>query len=225
MNIDSRLRSVQESLKSREMALFWLKTSQARGGYFEYWQNAEFQPWASENEEAGLLYHLAVEVNSTVVLAADNWRALAGWAALLGISMIVATPESKPVQFENLKDLSERWRQKLRTFLAEVVALEQAVELISQGYFDGHDVLFIDTKEHLTSSHKIARELITGYNWFAENNGKERIDLDGDPGCAVLRVKQRLNEWVMLARSKALSAQGKIFEARDEVLSWLNPDK
>lgn len=90
------------------MAFFWLKTSQARGGYFEYWQSAEFQPWASENEEAGLLYHLAVEVNSTVILAADNWRALAGWAALLGISMIEATPESKPVQFENVKDLVER---------------------------------------------------------------------------------------------------------------------
>jgi hypothetical protein len=150
------------------MALYWMKTSQARGGYFEYWQSAEFQPWASENEEAGLLYHLAVEVNSTVILTAENWRALAGWAALLGISMIEATPESKPVQFENVKDLSERWRRKLRTFLAEVVALEQAVDLISQGYFDGHDVLFDDTKEHLTSSHEIAQDLITGYNWFAE---------------------------------------------------------
>lgn len=99
------------------------------------------------------------------------------------------------------------------------------MDLISQGYFDGHDVLFVDTKEHLTSSDEIAQDLITGYNWFAENNGKERIDLDGDPGYSVPRVEQRLNEWVMLSRSKALSAQGKIFEARDEVLSWLNPDR
>lgn len=118
MNINSRLRRVQESLKGREMALFWLKTSQARRGYFEYWQSAELQPWASENEEAGLLYHLVVEVNGTVIMAADNSRALAGWAALLGISMIEATPESKPVQFENVKDLSERWREKVRTLLA-----------------------------------------------------------------------------------------------------------
>ena len=160
-----------------------------------------------------------------MIMAADNSRALAGWAALLGISMIEATPESKPVQFENVKDLSERWLEKVRTLLAEVVALEQAVDLISQGYFDGHDVLFVDTKEHLTSSHEIAQDLITGYNWFAENNGKERIDLDGDPGYSAPRVEQRLNEWVMLSRSKALSAQGKIFEARDEVLSWLNPDR
>ena len=88
MNINSRLRSVQESLKGREMALFWLKTSQAKGGYFEYWHSAEFLPWASENEEAGVLYHLAVEVNGTVIMATDKWRALAGWGALLGISMI-----------------------------------------------------------------------------------------------------------------------------------------
>ena len=118
--------------------------------------------------------------------------------------MIEATPESKPVQFYNVKDLSERWRQKLRTFLAEVVALEQAVDLISQGYFDGHDVLFDDAKEHLTSSHEIVQELITAYNWFAENNGEERIDLDADPGRPALTVEQRLNAWVMLSRSKAL---------------------
>jgi len=61
------------------------------------------------------------------------------WAALLGISMIEAAPESKPVQFENMKEVSERWREKLRTFLAEVVAVEQAADLISRGYFDGHE--------------------------------------------------------------------------------------
>jgi hypothetical protein len=77
------------------MALFWLKLSQQRGGYLEYWNNAEFQGWPSETEEGGLLYYLALEVNNSVILAADTWRQIASWASLLGISMIEATTEGK----------------------------------------------------------------------------------------------------------------------------------
>ena len=39
------------------------------------------------------------------------------------------------------------------------------------------------------------------------------------------RVEQLLNGWVKLARGKALPAYGKIFEARDEILSVLQPQK
>ena len=54
MNINTRLRSVQKALMARQRALFWLKISQERGGYLEYWKNAEFQAWPSETEEGGL---------------------------------------------------------------------------------------------------------------------------------------------------------------------------
>jgi hypothetical protein len=40
------------------------------------------------------------------------------------------------------------------------VALERAVDLISEGYFDGHDVLFADSQKTLTSSHETASLLI-----------------------------------------------------------------
>jgi hypothetical protein len=39
------------------------------------------------------------------------------------------------------------------TTLADVVALERAVDLISEGFFDGHNVLFADSQKKLTSSH------------------------------------------------------------------------
>ena len=90
MSMHSRLRSVQWSLKGREVALLWLKTSQSRGGYLEYWERGEFHTWVSENEEAALLYYLVVEVNGGVISTVDNWRALTSWASLLGISMIDA---------------------------------------------------------------------------------------------------------------------------------------
>jgi len=77
MTINTRLRSVQKSLVGREMALFWLRLSQQRGGYLEYWNNAEFQTWPSETAEGGLLYYLALEVNNSVILAADTWRQIA----------------------------------------------------------------------------------------------------------------------------------------------------
>jgi hypothetical protein len=44
MSIHSRLRTFEKSLKCRELALLWLKTTQARGGYLEYWKFGEFQP-------------------------------------------------------------------------------------------------------------------------------------------------------------------------------------
>jgi hypothetical protein len=36
MSVNSRLRNCEKSLKGRERALLWLKTSQAKGGYLEY---------------------------------------------------------------------------------------------------------------------------------------------------------------------------------------------
>src|SRR5215475_13199850 len=100
MSIDSRLHSVQRSLRGREAALLWLKTSQATGGYFEHWTRSDFHCWVGENEEAALLYYLVVEVNGAVITEAHHWRELASWASLLGISVIDRTPESKPVRPE-----------------------------------------------------------------------------------------------------------------------------
>ena len=110
-------------------------------------------------------------------------------------------------------------------FLADVLAHEEAVDLISQGYFQGNEVLFTDVRKHLTAACEIVRELITSYNWFAAQYGKEAIDTEGSDARAPGRVEQLLNEWVKLARGKALAANGKIFEARDEILSVLQPQE
>jgi hypothetical protein len=224
MSINSRLRNLERSLRYREMALLWLKTAQARGGYSESWKIGEFQPWVSEDEEAGLLYHLVSEVNGAVITAAEAWRARASWAALLGISMIGTSPQSKPFELGTARDFLELWREKLCAMFADVVVLERAVELISEGYFDGHDVLFADSRKALTSSYETAEFLIVGYNFFAAENGKEPVEtvaIERSPG---RKVEPFLNEWVMLSRSKALVARGEIFAARHEVLALLKMD-
>ena len=133
MSINSRLRNIQKSLQFREVAMLWLKTLQARGPYSEYWKIGEFQPWVSENEEAGLLYHLVFEVNGAVITAAQGWRVLSGWASLLGISMIESTTPPDHFHSGKVVDIVDLWRQKLCNFLVDVVALEQAVHLISEG--------------------------------------------------------------------------------------------
>jgi hypothetical protein len=225
MSINTRLRSVQKSLFGRKMAFFWLKLSQERGGYLEYWKNAEFQGWPSESEEGGLLYYLALEVNSSVILAGDVWRQIASWAALLGISMIEASSESKPSISKRFEPLPERWREKLCSSFADLIAHEEAVDLISQGYFEGGEVLFADARQHLTASCESARELIVAYNWFAVQNGKEKIDIETNGVGAPGRVEQLLNQWVRLSRGKALVITGKLFEGRDEILSLLQLPK
>ena len=147
--------------------------------------------------------------------AAHGWRVLGGWASLLGLAMIDTTPHSKPFELATVGNFPELWCQKLCAFFTDVVTLERAVDLICEGYFDGHDVLFKDSREELTSSYERAELLVVGYNCFAQENGKEAIDIDALLHCPERRVTQHLNECVMLSQSKVLAARGKVFEARD----------
>ena len=224
MSVNSRLHKMEKSLRYRELALLWLKTSQERGGYADYWKIGEFQHWVSDNEEAGLLYNLAFAVNGAVMTAAQGWRALTGWASLLGLAMIDTKPDSKPFELATVGNFPELWCQKLCAFFTDVVTLDRAVDLICEGYFDGHDVLFKDSREELKSSYDIAELLVVGYNCFAQENGKEAIDIDALLHCPERRVTQHLNEWVMLSQSKVLAARGKVFEARDKILALLKAD-
>ena len=209
-------------LKYRELALLWLRTAQMKGGFAEYWKSAEFQPWASENEEAGLLYHLVFEVNCAVFMTAQRWCAASSWASLFGVSIL--TSSGTPLEGlapTKREDLLEHWRTKLCELASEVLVVGQAAELISEGYFDGHNVLFLDTRRKLESTYENTNLLIAGYNCFAGENGELPIDLDAVERHPEGGVEQFLNEWVMLARTKALATRGKVFEARDEVMSWL----
>ena len=224
MSIHSRLSKFERSLQYRELALLWLKTAQGRSQYSEYWKIGEFQPWASENEEAGLMYQLAFEVNGAVMMAAQGWRMLMSWASLLGIFMLVPSPQSKPSELGAAGDFVELWREKLCTILSEVVALERAADLISEGNFDGHDVLFADSRKELTSSYAAAQLLILGYNCFAQENRREPIDIEAIERSPGRKVDSFLREWVMLSRSQNLVARGEIFAARDEVLAFLKTD-
>src|SRR5215469_10615290 len=139
--------------------------------------------------------------------------------------MIEATAEGKVARFETVRDLPERWREKLSSLLSNVLAHEEAVDLISQGYFQGTEVLFTDAREYLTASCACAREMVVGYNWFAAQNGKEQIDTERNDVFSSGRVERLVNEWVRLSRGKALAATGKVFEAREEILSVLQPRK
>lgn len=139
--------------------------------------------------------------------------------------MIDANRQSVPIQFETVQGLFRPLAKEAPHLHADVSALEQAVELIPEGYFYRHEVLFSDAREQLTAARESAELLIAGCNCFAEDNGKESISLDSDDVRPSRNVEQRLNEWVMLARTKALEAQGRVFEARNEALGWLALEK
>ena len=74
-----------------------------------------------------------------------------------------------------------------------MVAIQRALDLTSEGYFDGHDVLFADVQERLTVSHENANSLVVAYNYFAAENGKETIDVDAVEHC--LAGRNSGNEW------------------------------
>jgi hypothetical protein len=68
-----------------------------------------------------------------------------------------------------MRDFPERWREKLCALLADIVTLERAVNLICDRYFDGHDVLFKDSRGELTSSYEVAEllvaDVVRGAGW------------------------------------------------------------
>ena len=225
MSIELRLRKCQKSLKYRHMALLWLKTSQARSGYAEYWKTAEFQDWVSEDEESGLMYYLAFEVNSAVCMLAQRLYATSSWAGMFGVSILTSTPASlDSLERTQREDILRVWPTRLRQLLSEVLVLNRAVELISEGYFDGHNVLFADMRREMASAYEKAKFLIVGYNYFASQQKEVPIDIDAIESAAENGVEQFLNEWVVLARSKTLAARGEVFAARDALVSWLQRD-
>jgi hypothetical protein len=224
MSINSRLRKVRKSLQQSEVALLWLKTLQAKGGFADWWKFSEFVPWASESELAGLRYNLVFEINSAVFIAADRWHEFMSGARMLALVVLGIARGPEPLKLGVVEGFEELWRQKLCTFLADVIALAQAIELISERHFDGHDILFIDTKEKLASSYVSAKLLVSGYNIFAEENGKEAIDIDvikPSPGS----IEKMLNRWVIPCRATALAACGRDFDARDLLLSWFSANE
>ena len=108
------------------------------------------------------------------MLASCRLRDLASWASLLGLVILTFPTAAEP---SLTPEFVCAWRQKIRTLLEGVAALQPAVELISAQYFDGHQVLFVDAREELISSYERARLLANGYNLFADEKGVERIDM------------------------------------------------
>jgi len=225
MSVNSRLKKIEGGMTYREWALLWLKTSQEKSSYSESWKFAEFQPWAAENEEAGMIYYLTNMVNIAVLLTTEQLRAQTTWGSLLSLSMFNVQPGLRPLEPRPIEEFVERWRDALCRLFTEVVALQQAVDLISDQYFDGYDVLFSDAKEKLRDSFETAKLLILGYNCFAEENNQAQIDIEIAASQLGSKVEQRLNEWVMVSRSKVLAAAGDLFEARDQVLAFLTLDE
>jgi hypothetical protein len=74
------------------------------------------------------------------------------------------------------------------------------VNVISEGFFDGHNVIFADSQKKLTSSHETSRLLVVGYNCFAEENGKESIDME-DIERSPRTTKQEIKNRFILRRS------------------------
>jgi hypothetical protein len=162
---------------------------------------------------------LANDLNCAVIAEAHQWRSVAGWAALLGLSMINSEPNPElPLGKESLN----LWREKLCTLCSDILSLESAVNGFSASYFDDHDVLFKDSREQLTQCKESAELLILGYNQFAEEHGIEPINLVVVEEKTSRKMGEHLRTFATLARSQALVSAGKLLDAYEEILSLLN---
>jgi hypothetical protein len=217
----TRLAQLQRSLQIPEEFLVWMTTMQARGGFSEYWKFGTFVSWDFETGDTNFLYDLFFDVNVAVRKAADTSRQISSWASLFGLTMLGALSVPRVEQFS---DFRSKWRQQLCTLLEEVIALERGVDIVREVYFDKHEVLFSDVRRELGEMRDRAMLLIAGYNCFAEENQLESIDGEAIVGDEDV-VLNLVNQWSAVARSNDLAHRGRLFDARDVLMSWLRDSK
>ncbi len=110
---------------------------------------------------------------------------------------------------------------------------EAAAEIIKLPHYPSHDVGAIEKADDSRAIFGATLELAAAPRAGNHEHGDTvQIDLatDGVVPTPIQREEVASepavagNEWVMLSQSKTLAARGKIFEARDKVLSLLKAD-
>ena len=161
MKLEGRIHKLEGSLAAKEKFLLWLHHAKAAGGFVTYWEKELKGPlvpfkWC-EDEEAYLLFHLVNDLNLTILNNASKNQDLRSLAhfALDGIVRRI----SRPDQFGTLvpdcpvPEIATRTTMfvctKFRALQEETALMASAIEVISETYLGGEDILFADARATL----------------------------------------------------------------------------
>jgi hypothetical protein len=201
MRLTDRLRKLEDSLATKERALFWLETAKAEGGFIRYSERHYTQKadtaWIS-NQEAFFFYDLVCKLNIAVLdykvarLPQLRWLHV---ALLQSLELCARTGQADEVH---------AIRSEFVEMMDDTRAFKAAAAEISDTFFDGHQVLFDDTMSDLESTISRFRRIEGNFNGAAKMLKINLIEMEEVSEACLARAQSYVKESVRTARSAAL---------------------
>ena len=161
MTLEARIHKLEASLAAKEKFSLWFHRAKVAGGFWPYWEKELKGPLAPldwfEDEEAFFLFHLVNDVNLTILKSASTNQDLRVFAhcALDGIVRQIGRPDQSGalVPVHPIPELATRVGKyvcaEFKSLLEETLLTASAIDLISETYLGGEDILFSDTRDIL----------------------------------------------------------------------------
>lgn len=216
MEINRRVTLLESDLEGKERILAWFKKAQALGGFFDYCKAAN-EPLFLEDEESAFLFHLVTRCNGDVleVLVSPLQRLLAMYLLRLVRAEGLKIDEVELSGFPVL----------LHNFVLEGLALESAIQQISNEHFGGIQILFADLGQKLAERNQAAEQLRRGYNATAPKFGFAPITDNEIQASMAEQTSRKASELISLSRAEAAAKFGSFHEARELLLPLIADDK
>jgi hypothetical protein len=215
MTLEARIHKLEASLAAKEKFSLWFHRAKAAGGFVPYWERelkgsmAPFE-WC-EDEEAYLLFRLVNDVNFTILNNTSKNQDLRSFAhcALDGVVRRISRPDRSGalVPVRAIPEIATRVGKfvcaKFKSLWEEALLMASAIDVISETYLGGEDILFPDTRAMLNAEVSNLRTTAYVYDPITDWLEIEPLVLkEVAPGSPIVHAKA--NQIVLISRADAL---------------------
>ena len=215
MTLEARIHKLETSLAAKEKFSLWLHRAKAAGGFVPYWEKELRGPLVPfewfEDEEAYFLFRLVNDVNFTILNNASKNQDLRSFAhcALDGVVRRIGRPDQSGalVPVHPIPDIATLVGKyvcaKFKSLLEETLLMASAIDVISETYLGGEDILFPDTRAMLNTEVSNLRTTADIYDPLTDWLDIEPLTLkELAPGSPIVHAKA--DQIVLLSRAEAL---------------------
>ncbi len=226
MTLETRIRKLETSLPAKEKFFLWLHRAKATGGFVPYWEKELKGPLAPlewfADEEAYSLFRLVNDVNFTILNNAPTNQDLRSYAhcALDGMLRRICRLNKSSVFVpvhpipENATLIGKKLCAKFKLLLEETELMTTAIDVISETYLGGEDILFPDTRALLNAEVSNLRATADVYDPLTDWLEIEPLILkEVVPGSPI--VDARANQIVLISRADALVFSSDVRKFKD----------
>jgi hypothetical protein len=226
VTLEARIQKLETSLPAKEKFFLWLHRAKATGGFETYWERELAGPlepfeWFKD-EEAYLLFHLTNDLNMTIFKNASTNRDLRSLAhcALDGILRRICRLNKSSVFVpvhpipENANFIGKKLCAKFKSLLEETVLMATAIDVISETYLGGEDILFSDIRATLdteVSNLRTTADIFDPLTYWLQIEPLKLKELA--PGSPIVHAK--VDQIVHLSRAEALVSSSDLRKFKD----------